>query len=409
MKNRSVETLSRSHIFLLALAVGVIAANLYYAQPLTAPIAKSLGLDVAIAGLVVTLTQIGYGVGVLFLVPLADLIENRRLILGLLVVAILALIAVASSTQIFAYFSAALFLGIGASAVQIIVPYAAHLSPEAKRGQVVGSLMSGLMLGIMLSRPIAGLLTDLFSWHVVFYLSATFMALLGIALYVFLPPRQPSNKNIRYLDLLQSMGSLVLKYSVLRRRAIYQGFMFAAFCLFWTATPLVLAGPQFHLSQTGIAIFALVGVGGAILAPIAGKMADRGWTRSASILAMVAGSVSFLLTQLVPLGSTVSLILLTVAAILLDGGVSSNLVLGQREIFSLPAEYRGRLNSLYIATIFVGGSFGSFIGAWAYSRGQWPLTAWIGLSLPLISLVFFLTERRIVCVDTLSQSSVSEP
>ena len=168
---------------LLGLAVGVIAANLYYAQPLTAPMAKSLGLTAASAGLVVTLTQMGYGLGVLFLVPLGDLVENRKLILSLLVLAIFALIGVASSTSIVPYFAAAFFLGIGVSAVQMIVPYAAHLSPEAKRGQVVGSLMSGLMLGIMLSRPISGILTDLISWHAVFYLSATLMSLLAIVLY----------------------------------------------------------------------------------------------------------------------------------------------------------------------------------------------------------------------------------
>jgi predicted MFS family arabinose efflux permease len=271
--------------------------------------------------------------------------------------------------------------------------------------------MSGIMLGIMFSRPIAGILTDLISWHAVFYLSATLMALLAATLYVFLPARAPSNRNIHYMDLLASMGTLTVKYSVLRRRAIYQGFMFAAFCLFWTATPLLLAGPDFQMSQTGIAVFALVGVGGAILAPIAGKMADRGWTKIASILAMSSGAFAFLLTHATPLGSNLSLALLTASAVLLDGGVSANLVLGQREIFSLPAEYRGRLNSLYVATIFVGGAFGSFIGAWAFARGQWNLTSWIGFTLPLTGLVYFLTERKIKCVTTPvhNQSSHNPP
>ena len=190
------------------------------------------------------------------------------------------------------------------------------------------------------------------------------------------------------------MGKLVVTYSVLRRRAIYQGFMFAAFCLFWTAVPLLLSGPEFHLSQTGIALFALVGVGGAVFAPIAGKVADRGFTRLASAMAMTAGAFAFLFTHVVPLGSTVSLALLTLAAILLDAGVSANLVLGQREIFSLPAEFRGRLNGLYIATIFVGGAFGSYIGAWAYDRGHWALTSWIGFILPFTSLIYFATAWR---------------
>lgn len=394
MSTTSAPTLSRNLTLLLAFAVGVIAANLYYAQPLTAPIALSLGLDVAIAGLVVTLTQIGYGLGVLFLVPLSDLAENRKVILTLMAIAIAALLAIGLSTSLIPYFAAAFFLGIGVSCVQIIVPYATHLSREEIRGQVVGSLMSGLMLGIMLSRPISSLMTDALSWHAVFYFSAALMAVLMVILYFFLPQRQPAQNNLRYMHLLASMSKLMFHYSVLRRRAIYQAFMFAAFCLFWTAVPLLLAGPEFHLSQSGIAIFALVGVGGAVFAPLAGKMADLGHTKMASNIAFLSGSFSFLLTHFVPLGSITSLLLLTLAAILLDAGVSANLVLGQRAIFTLPAELRGRLNSLYIATIFIGGSFGSFIGAWAYAHGGWNLTSWVGFALPTLGLVYFLTERR---------------
>lgn len=386
--------LSRGLTILLGFATGVLVANLYYAQPLTAQIAASLGLEPAIAGLVVTLTQVGYGLGVLFLVPLADLVENRKLILSLIALSILALIGVAVATEVTAYFSAAFVLGVGVSAVQIIVPYAAHLAPPEKRGQVVGSLMSGLMMGIMLSRPISGILSDVVSWHAVFYLSAGFMTVMAIVLFYFLPKREPGNARIHYLSLLRSMGRLWMEYPILRRRSIYQAFMFAAFCLFWTATPLLLAGPEFHLSQTGIAIFALVGVGGAILAPIAGRMADKGWVKAASAGAMIAAIVSFAITHLAPLGSTLSLGLLTLAAILLDGGVSANLVVGQREIFSLPGEFRGRINSVFIATIFVGGAFGSFIGAWAFAHGAWNLTSWVGLALPLASLLFFATESK---------------
>lgn len=386
--------LSRGVARFLALAVGVMAANLYYAQPLAAPMAKSLGIQPGSAGLVVTLTQMGYGLGVLFLVPLADLMENRRLILGMLSLAVAALIGVAVSTDVGTYFTLALLLGLGVSAVQIIVPYAVHLSPEAKRGEVVGGLMGGVMLGIMLSRPIAGILSDLLSWHAVFFLSAGFMTSVGLALFFFLPTREPSASGTRYPALLASMAVLMFRYSVLRRRSVYQGLLFAAFCLFWTATPLLLSGPAFRLSQAGIAIFALVGVSGAVLAPVAGKMADRGWTRAGSTMAMSFGAIAFLMTQFTPLGSPLSLALLTVAAILLDAGVSANLVLGQREIFSLPAEFRGRLNGLYIATIFVGGSFGSFIGAWAYARGGWSLTAWIGFAFPSAALLYFATERR---------------
>jgi predicted MFS family arabinose efflux permease len=385
-------TASKALILLLGLAVGVIVANLYYAQPLVALIASALGLDPAAAGLIVTLTQVGYGLGVLFIVPLGDLIENRKLILTLMVTAVFALLGLALSSQIVPYFLAALAVGIAACSVQIIVPYAAHLTPEATRGRVVGSLMSGLMLGIMLSRPIASLLTDLISWHAVFYLSAGLMVLLGLALYKFLPPRQPANLNLKYQDLIGSMAQLFLRTPLLRRRAVYQAFMFAAFCLFWTATPLLLSGPDFHLSQTGIALFALAGVAGAVVAPLAGRLADHGWSRAGTVMAMASGCLAFLMTHLVPLGSVTSLVLLVISAILLDAGVTANLVLGQRAIFSLRAKYRSRLNGLYIATIFVGGAFGSSVGAWAYAHGSWYLTSWVGFTLPLAGLLYFGTE-----------------
>ncbi len=383
---------SKGLILLLGLSVGVLAANLYYAQPLIALISRSLGLEPAAAGLIVTLTQVGYGLGVLLIVPLGDLVENRRLILCMIGVGIVSLLGLALSSALVPYFIAAFAAGMGASSVQIIVPYAAHLTPEATRGRVVGGLMSGLMLGIMLSRPIASLLTDLFSWHAVFYLSASFMAVLGLALYRFLPKRTPAKLTLRYPQLIASMGRLFIETPLLRRRAIYQAFLFGAFSLFWTAVPLLLAGPEFHLSQTSIALFALAGVAGAISAPFAGRFADKGLSRSTTAVAMVAAAVSFLIPHLFPQGTLVSLVSLVFAAILLDAGITANLVLGQRAIFSLPAELRGRLNGIYVATIFVGGASGSSLGAWAYARGGWELTSAVGLVMPILALVYFSTE-----------------
>ena len=253
--------------------------------------------------------------------------------------------------------------------------------------------MSGLMIGIMLSRPIAGIMSDVFSWHAVFILSAVLMALVGLMLYFMLPPRQPENKHLNYSKLLSSMVDLYLQTPSLRRRAIYQAFLFGAFCLFWTASPLHLAGPEFHLSQTAIAIFALVGVAGAVSAPYAGKASDRGWIKPATYISMIACSISFLLSHLFTPGSTAALSALVLSAILLDAGVTANLVLGQRVIFSLAPEYRSRLNGLYIATIFIGGATGSALGAWSYARGGWALTSWVGFLMPAAALVFYLTEK----------------
>jgi predicted MFS family arabinose efflux permease len=391
--NSTPAVLTRGLTLLLGVAVGIIVANLYYAQPLIALIAKSLNLAPSAAGLIVTFTQMGYGLGVLLVVPLGDMLENRRLIIGMLVMGIFAVLGLALSTQMIPYFIAAILVGIGSSAVQIIVPYAAHLSPEATRGQVVGSLMSGLMLGIMLSRPTAGFLTDLISWHAVFLLSAGLMTILAVILYFFLPARNPTPLGISYGELLRSMGRLFVDTPILRRRAIYQACMFGAFCLFWTSSPLLLAGPEFHLSQSAIAVFALVGVTGAVSAPFAGRLADRGLSGITTAIALVSGILSFLLTQIFQAGSGFSLAFLVVAAILLDAGVSANLVLGQRAIFSLKPEHRGRLNGLYIATIFIGGAVGSSVGAWAFAQGGWTWTAWTGLLMPLAAFIYFLTEK----------------
>lgn len=387
--------MSKKLTLAFAIAVGVLAANLYYAQPLVAQISKALGLKPELAGLVVTLTQMGYGLGVLLIVPLGDIVESKKLTLTMIGVTIIGVLGLAFSTSLVPYFIAAFATGVGASTVQILVPYAASIVPAEKRGALVGSLMSGLMIGIMLSRPTSGILTDIFDWHAVFIASAVIMTIIGVMLFKVLPEQQPDNKEMKYFHLIGSMIQLYGSTEVLRRRAIYQAFLFGSFCLFWTAAPLHLAGPEFNLSATQIAIFALVGVGGAVVSPYAGKASDKGWVWGATLVAMIASSLSFLLSHAFAAGTTIALAAMVASAILLDAGVIANLVLGQREIFNLPAVYRNRLNGLYIATIFIGGATGSGLGAWAFARGGWSLTTWVGFALPLSALIYFLTEKRV--------------
>lgn len=378
---------------LLAIACGLTAANIYYAQPLAGPISAALGLSSKATGLIVTMTQIGYGLGLLLIVPLGDLMENRRLTLILLTIAGLALLGVGFSTRPLPFLTFSLFIGVGTVAVQVLVPYAAHLATEAARGRVVGNVMSGLLLGVMLARPMSSFITQFSSWHAVFFISAGGMLLLALVLAKTLPKRVPAG-GLRYGDLLSSMAKLVRTTPILRRRALYQAGLFGAFSLFWTTVPLLLAGPVYRLSQGEIALFALAGVAGAIAAPIAGRFADRGWSQLGTALAMVAVGVGFLLTHLVAPGSPWSLGLLLVAAIVLDFGLSANMTLGQRIIFSLGAEFRARLNGIYMTTFFFAGAAGSALGGWAYAQGGWSLASWIGFSLSVITLTYFATERR---------------
>ena len=378
---------------LLAVACGMIAANLYYAQPLVGPIAHALQLSPEIAGLIVTLIQIGYCAGLLVLVPLGDIVENRKLVLTLIGGCAVALLAAALAKHASVFLIAGCAIGLCSVAVQVLVPFAAHLAPEHERGRVVGNVTGGLLMGIMLARPVSSLVADLFGWHAIFAISAVAMLLLGVVLARKLPRRQPA-PGVSYVQMLGSMIHLLRTQPVLRRRAAYQASMFGVFSLFWTTTPLYLAGPAFRMSQTGIAIFALVGVAGAIAAPMAGRYADRGHGRQMTALALVLGAGSFLLSRVGAEGSLLSLLSLTMAAVLLDFAVSTNLVIGQRAIFALSAEHRSRLNGLYMAIFFIGGAIGSSVGAWAYAHAGWPLASWIGFALPAIALLYFRSEPR---------------
>jgi predicted MFS family arabinose efflux permease len=381
--------------FVMALACGLIVANLYYAQPLAGPIAAAIGLPPHLAGLIVTLTQIGYGLGLLFIVPLGDLTENRRLILIMIAATAAALVAAGLSTAALPFLAASLAIGLTSSAVQMIVPFAASLAEEDKRGRVVGNVVSGLMVGIMMARPVASFITGLSNWHVVFLLSAVVMVAIGIILASRLPKRMPQTR-LSYGSLITSLAPLYATQPVLRRRAFYQFCQFAAFSLFWTVTPLLLASPAFGIGQGGIALFALVGVAGAIASPIAGRLADRNLGGPATALGILSVGVAFLITHIFAEGSAAAVGALTVAAVLLDFGVAMTLVISQRAIYSLGAELRSRLNGLFMATFFVGGALGSAIGAWAFAEAGWWLASLIGVALPAAALAYFLTEKKAV-------------
>ncbi|RZL05984.1 MAG: MFS transporter [Rubrivivax sp.] len=380
-------------LLLLATACGLIVANLYYAQPLIGPISAALGMSPQAAGLIVTLTQVGYGAGLLLIVPLADLFENRRLVLVLLALETVAVAAATQVSQPLPFLAVALLIGLNAVAVQVLVPLAAHLAPEAERGRVVGTVMSGLMLGIMLARPASSFITDLWSWQTVFMVSTVLMLLLGVVLRLALPQRRPT-AGLRYGAMLRSMATIVRTTPLLRRRALYHASLFGSFSLFWTTTPLLLAGPAFGLSQKGIALFALAGVAGAVAAPMAGRLADQGHRSHGQAGVAVAQALAFAITHLAPSGSLPALGLLVAAAILLDMGVSANLVLGQRAIYALGADLRSRLNGLYMATFFAGGAIGSALGGWSYAHWGWGVTSLIGMALPLVALLYFRTEPR---------------
>lgn len=378
-------------IVALAFACGAGAANLYYAQPLVGLIGPAVGLGLASADLIVTLSQIGYAAGLLLLVPLADVLENRRLILVTLAAAVLALGVAASASSAALFLAASLLIGISSAGVQMVVPLVASLTPPAIRGRVVGQVMSGLLLGILLARPVGSLIAAAFGWRAVFVASAVLMAGVDLMLLRVLPRRRPALGQ-SYGRLLASLWPLLRDTPVLQRRTLYQCALFATFALFWTAAPLLLMAPPFNLTHFGIAAFTLAGAAGALAAPIAGRLADAGWTRPAAGVSMAMVGCGFALSRFAVEGGSV--LALAAAAVLLDFGVQSNQVLGQREIYALAGDLRSRLNGIYVGGFFLAGAVGSSLAGPALAHGGWTVVSWLGIGFPALALLLYATEFR---------------
>ncbi|MCB8837901.1 MFS transporter [Aurantimonas sp. VKM B-3413] len=387
----SAHGLSTAMTVLFAAACGALAANLYYAQPLVALIGDDIGLSRAAESSVVTFSQLGYACGLVLLVPLGDVIENRRLILLTMAANVASLVGLALAPGLATLFVMILVVGLTSCAAQMLVPLAANLAPDEERGRVVGNVMSGLLAGILFARPLASFLADYVGWRGVFGLSAgaiTAMALAG--LFVF-PTRQPQTAE-RYGGLIASLGKLFLREPVLRRRGLYHAAMFAAFSLFWTGAPIILLRDPYDFSPSGVALFALAGVLGVFAAPVAGRLADRGHSRAGTITALAIVVLAFVAA----LFGENSLAALVAAGILIDLGVQANLVFGQREIYQLQPAIRNRLNAVYMTTFFLGGALGSALTSPVLEAFGWQAVCGIGIALPAAALAYFTLADRSV-------------
>jgi predicted MFS family arabinose efflux permease len=381
--------LSPALTFLFAFACGAMVGNIYYAQALIGLISDDLNLHGGMAGFIVTVTQLGYGAGLLLLVSLADLFENRRLVLLTLGGTALGLAGAALSGSATTFLISSFVIGFFACGAQVLVPFASHLVPAASRGKTIGNVMAGLLTGIMLARPLANLVASEFGWRAIFWISAAAMLAVLVLLRLALPQRQPHG-GMRYGAIIKSMWHLLATTPALQRRAFYQGIIFASFNLFWTAIPLLLT-EQFGYSQRQIALFALAGAAGALAAPIAGRLADRGYTRQGTAIAMITLTLWFLIAGWA--GTAISIAALILAAIFIDSAVQTNQILSQRIIFSLNDAARGRLNAVYMTIVFLLGSGGSAIAAASYFYGGWWATCLTGAVMGLIVLGAFATER----------------
>ncbi|HEY4879755.1 MAG TPA: MFS transporter [Candidatus Acidoferrales bacterium] len=380
--------MSRSLVILFAISCGLVVGNIYYAQPLLDTLAHVFKVSQTLSGLIVTMTQIGYATGLLFIVPLGDLLENRRLIILVLFGTVTSLLVAGAAPSISVFFIASLLIGTTSVVAQILIPFAADLSRPEERGQVVGQIVSGLLLGILFARAVSGFVAGLFGWRMVYFSSAIVLLILIAVLARSLPTRNPGFSG-NYGQLLASLYRIFLAEPILRRRAAYQSAMFASFTGFWTTITFRLAGPEYHFSEIQIGLFALAGAAGALVAPLAGRIGDRGHQRFATGVAFLAALAGYLITL-----ARGHLWLLIAAAVLIDMAVQTTLVLGQQMIYSLKPAERSRLNTLYIATFFVGGAVGSAVASREYEHVGWEAVVATGTVLSFLALVYWLTEPR---------------
>ncbi|WP_375485896.1 MFS transporter [uncultured Jatrophihabitans sp.] len=372
----------------LAVACGLTVANLYYSQPLLELIARDFHVSQGTATLVVTLTQVGYALGLLFVLPLGDLVENRTLVTRVLLGTAVALVIAAVSPDFGVFVAASVLVGLTSVVAQILVPVAAHLAPPEQSGRLVGRVMSGLLLGILLARTVSSLLAGWLGWRAIYVVSAVLMVVLVVLLHRVLPARRPDHTT-GYRSLLASVGELVRHEPILRARALCQGTMFGAFTAFWTAIAYELID-EHGLSQTQIALFALIGAGGATAAPIGGWLADRGHGRSGSgvMLVLAAGAVA-----LAGAGHS-SVILLALGGVLLDLAVQCHQVMGQQEIYALRPTARARINTVYMTTVFVSGAISSAVAGLLHDAYGWTGVCWFAAALPLVGLVIWAFTLR---------------
>ncbi|MGE8131839.1 MFS transporter [Methylobacterium sp. NPDC080182] len=384
-------------VALFALAVGVVVLSLYASQPLVGIIGPEIGLSPVTSGLATTLTLLGYSAGLFLLVPLTDLSENRTLILATLAGNVCALLTLAAAPTAAVFLSMSFLVGLSTSAIQMLVPIAASLSSEARRGRAIGNVMSGLMLGILFSRPLASLVTEAAGWRLLYAILAGAVAVLALGLARFIPTIRPAGKS-SYMQLIGSLGLILRQEPILRHRAATQAMCMCAFGVFWTAIALRLAQPPISLGQMGMALFAFAGAAGAIISPIAGWAGDRGATRPATMLAHASVIVAMILAYFGGCAFTgnraTSLVTLLTAAILLDLGVIADQTLGRRAINLLRPEARGRINGLFTGLFFIGGAAGSALSGVAWSMWGWEGVCASGLTFGISAIVIFLLGYR---------------
>lgn len=382
--NNKTHTLQRSTVWLMATTVGVVVANIYYAQPLLAAIAKTFGLSVAHAGAIAMLSQAGTATGMLFFVPLGDKFERRGLVTVLLLGAFAGLLAFATAQNIVCLAVASFAVGAFSANVHVVVPFAAHLASPEQRGRVIGTLIGGILFGILLARSFSGTIGALFNWRAVYGIAAVAMLILAVVVRTRLPASRPEIV-ISWPALMRSALELVRRHAVLRESAILGALFFAGFSAFWTTLIFFLESPAYHFENASAVagFFGLVGAAGAAGAPTFGHLAHKHGPRATIQIALWLTMFAFVLMGLIGRHFAG----LIAGVILMDLGVQAAHIANQTRIYGIDPGARSRLNMVYMFCYFSGGGLGSWLGAICWHVAGWWGVCGFGVATVCLAIV----------------------
>lgn len=386
-KPAETPALSAQLVLLLAAGAALGVAPIYYSQPMLGVLSADMGAPAGTVGLVPTLTQLGYALGILLLAPLGDRFDRRRVILVKASALVVALLASAAAPSIGMLLAASLATGVAATMAQDIVPAAATLAPAAHRGKVVGTVMTGLLTGILLSRVVSGLVAAHAGWRAMYALAAVSVFLVGVASWRGLPRFTPTTR-MAYGTLLGSLGELWRRHGALRRAALAQGLIAVGFSAFWSTLAMMLHNAPFHLGSAAAGSFGLAGAAGALAAPLAGRLADRRGPELVTRLGASLAMVSFAAMALAPMMSPrAQLVLLAVCAVGFDLGFQVMLIAHQTIIYGIDPGARSRLNAVLFVGMFIGMSAGAGIGSMLLARWGWSAVAALATAMAFAALV----------------------